>query len=510
MQNTTTVTLSQAEFTHLQTEVVRLVAERARLQAEIDWLKRQIFGVKSERFVPAQAVDMQQLSFDFGGGQLDTQAEQTLGQAVAAYERKKPAAEKTPHPGRVAIPEHLRREEEIIQPEEDITGMVCIGEDVTETLEYTPAEIWVKRTRRPRYARPAAQQQEGQSPIVQAPAPDTPLGRSKAGASLVSHILISKYLEHLPLDRLLQRFARSGLKIPQQTIGDWVRNGINLLHILYQAYGKWLLRANYLQMDETTIRVLEDGKGKTHLGYFWVLLEPLSRAPYFYYHPGRDHGAPLKLLKNFSGDLQCDAYTAYETVQKLRAGEIRLVNCLAHIRREFFEAKGNDEKRAGEALAIIHKMYAVEEQARNGQLNADQRLALRQEQLQPWFGLFKTWLDHNHAQVTPASPIGKAIAYTLRRWGNMQAVLTDGRIEIDNNLVENAIRPVALGRKNYLFAGSHEAAQRSAIIYTFFSACKQSDVNPETWLHDVLTRIQDTKISELHSLFPQYWKPRQA
>jgi hypothetical protein len=298
------------------------------------------------------------------------------------------------------------------------------------------------------------------------------------------------------------------LKIPQQTIGDWVKSGINLLETLHEKYIAWLLSSGYLQIDETTLKVLEDGKGKCHLGYLWVLLDPVSRATYFHYHPGRDHGLPLKLLQDFEGILQCDGYGAYETVQKLRPDQVRLVNCLAHMRRDFFEAKGNDEKRATEALAIIKQMYDVEAEARNLQLDHHQRLQLRQEKLKPLFDLFETWLNYHINQTTPASPIGKAIAYTLKRWKNMQLVLVDGSIEIDNNLVENAIRPVAIGRKNYLFAGSHEAAKRTAIIYTFFSACKQANINPDIWVLDVLYRIQNTKVTELHTLFPHNWKPQ--
>lgn len=507
MQNAPTVTLAKTEYERLQAERARLQAEGARLQAENDWLKRQIFGAKSERFVPAQAADAQQLRFAFDGGQLDADSEQTVGQAVAAYERKKPQPEKRPHPGRVAIPEHLRREDVVLEPAEDTSGMVRIGEDVSETLEYTPAEIYVRRVTRPRYARPAQEQGEGQSPIVQAPAPGAPLGRSKAGVSLVSHIILSKYLEHLPLHRLIARFARQGLKIPPQTIGDWTKRGTQLLDILYQKYEKWLFGSDYLQMDETTIKVLEDGKGKCHLGYYWAVFDPVRRAPYFHYHPGRDQGLPLKLLKDFRGTLQCDGYGAYEAVQKLRPDQIRLANCMAHVRREFFEAKGNDEKRAAEALALIQKMYGAEAEARHLQLGPQERLAIRHEKLSPLFEVFKTWLDHHIGQVTPASAIGKAIAYALRRWPNMQIVLQDGRVELDNNLVENAVRPIAIGRKNYLFAGSHEAAKRAAMVYTFFSACKQAEVNPEIWLADVLSRITDTKIGELHHLFPQNWKP---
>lgn len=512
MQDAATITLERSEYERLHAEAARfraeaerLGAEAAQLRAHNEWLLRNMFGRKTERFVPEAPG---QLRFEFEGVEVPVETGQTVAQMVAAHERRKPAAEKRPHPGREAIPAHLRREETVLEPQGDTTGMARIGEDVTEVLEYKPGELYVRRTVRPRYARPHADQREGESPIVQAPAPQSPLGRSMAGTSLVAHIILGKYVEHLPLHRLIQRFARSGLKIKPQTIGGWVKTGGDLLDILYQAYAKWLFASTYLQMDETKIHVLEEGKkGECHLGYYWAVFDPVRRAAYFHYHPGRDHGLPLKLLHEFHGVLQCDGYGAYETVQKKRPGQIRLANCLAHIRREFFEAKGNDQKRAAEALAIIQKMYKVEEAARNLQLGPEARLALRQGELRPLFDLFKTWLDHNIQRTTPSSPIGKAIAYALNRWPNMAPILEDGRIEIDNNLVENTIRPIAIGRKNYLFAGSHESAKRAAAIYTFFAACKQADVNPEAWLTDVLNRIGDTKLTQLHTLFPQNWKP---
>lgn len=514
MQDAATITLGRSEYERLCTEAKvsqaeneRFRSEVAELRAQNEWLRQQIFGRKSERFVPQAPPAPGQLRFEFEGAEVAAEAGQTVSQMVAAHERKKPAAEKRPHPGREAIPAHLRRDDVVLEPEGDTTGMVCIGQDVTEVLEYKPGELYVRRTIRPRYARPGSAQREGESPIVQAPAPQNPLGRSIAGASLVAHIMRSKYVEHLPLHRLIQRFSRQGLKVRPQTIGGWVKRGGDLLLILYQAYEKWLFDTTYLQMDETKIKILQEAKGKCHLGYYWAVFDPVRRAAYFHYHPGRDHGLPLKLLDDFRGVLQCDGYGAYEAVQKRRPGKIFLANCLAHIRREFFEAKGNDQKRAAEALALIQKMYKVEELARDAKLDAEGRLALRREKLRPLFEQFKTWLDANITATTPSSPIGKAIAYALNRWPNMQVILEDGRVEIDNNLVENAIRPIAIGRKNYLFAGSHDAAKRAAAIYTFFAACKQHNVEPEAWLTDVLNRIGDTKITQLHTLFPQNWKP---
>ena len=320
------------------------------------------------------------------------------------------------------------------------------------------------------------------------------------------HILISKYTEHLPLHRLIARFARSGLKIPPSTMSHWVKVGAEPLMILYDVYQKLLLAAFYLQMDETTMRVLEDGKGKTHLGYLWAVFDPILRLPFFFYQKGRDHLGPKQLLEHFAGVLQCDGFSAYETLRK-KLKNIVLVNCMAHIRREFFEAMSNDPDRAHQALCLIGMLYDVEEKARNLGLDAEQRLALRLQESKPVFDLFGQWMHTQYKKVNPSSTIAKAILYALNHWQNMSLLFVNGHIEIDNNLVENIIRPAAIGRKNYLFCGSHEAAQRTAMFYTFFAACKHQGIDPQDWLTDVLNRIHDHKVSQLHELLPQNWMP---
>jgi transposase len=463
-----------------------------------------MFGRKSERFVPAEEVEGQlQMAFAVEQSQ---EVEATVKQLIAEHERSVPPKKENAHKGRQLIPAHLPRVEEVIEPEEDTSAMKRIGEDITEVLEYQPGKVWVQRIVRPKYARAEVDEEAGQGQIVQAPAKDLPFGRSKAGVSLIVHILTSKYVEHLPLHRLIARFARSGLKVPPATIGNWVKTGAAPLMILYEAYQKAIFEAFYLQMDETTLKVLEDGKGKTHLGYLWAVFDPIHKLPFFFYQKGRDHRGPRKLLERFAGVLQCDGFSVYETLKK-KLAEIALMNCMAHIRRGFFDAQGNDAERAQTALTLIKILYLVEEKARNLGLDADGRLKLRLEESKPVFDALGQWLHVQYAQVTPASTIGKAIQYAINRWKNMGLYLVDGNIEIDNNLVENIIRPAAIGRKNYLFAGSHEAAQRTAMFYTFFAACKHHGINPEEWLTDVLNRIHDHKVSQLHELFPQNWKP---
>jgi transposase len=478
----------------------KLESEVASLKHRIAELQRMLFGVKSERFVPK--VDPAQLQLELEGLEEVVEAHKTM---VAAHERRARGEEDKKHPGRLPIPAHLEREEEVIEPEEDTTGMEHIGDEVTETLEYTPGKLWVRRIVRPKYARKDTAQ--GQSPIIVAPMPDQAFPRLKAGVSLLVWLVISKFVEHLPLYRLAQILGRQGIKIPDSTMGEWVKVAIEQLEVLYAAYKRLLLQSAYLQMDETRLQVLEESaKGKPHLGYIWAVYDPVNRLPFYTYLPGRSHHGPKKLLEPFVGYLQSDGYSVYELLNREMPG-ITLLNCWAHARREFVKAKDNDPQRAEFALRCIQLLYKVEEEARNQQLSPEERLALRQEKSRPvWEELF-AWMRIELEKTLPKSPIGGAIAYALKRRKNLEHFLLDGRLEIDNNLVENAIRPIAVGRKNYLFAGSHEAAQRTAMIYTLVNACKQHHIDPYIWLQDVLSRIHRQPVNRIEELLPQNWTP---
>lgn len=496
----------------------QLQAEVAELKARLAWFERQIFGTKTERFVPDVPGQLS-LAFGSAASQEVLQAliaEQEEQRQIAAHQRSgtKPNSS---HEGRTELPGHLVRIEEIIEPQGELEGLKRIGEDVTEILEYEAGKMWVRRIIRPRYARlPAAQEQLEQqaeengaplpTPVLQAPAPERPFPRYKAGISMMVYLLIAKFVDHLPLYRISKQFARQGVKIPDSTLGQWVQAAADALLPLYEAYEKLLFKTSYLQMDETRLKVLQEGQnGKCHLGWLWAVFDPVNKHPFFFYQKGRDHQGPKERLEHFAGVLQCDGYGVYETLSN-KLGNIVLLNCLAHIRREFFEARANDQKRADEALAIIGALYAIEEQARTQQLDHQQRLQLRLEKAKPIADAFGDWIQQQHGQVLPQSKIGKAFTYAINRWKNMPRYLTNGSLEIDNNLVENIIRPAAIGRKNYLFAGSHDAAKRIAILYTFFAACKHQDINPEVWLLDVLNRIHLQPINRIDELFPHNWK----
>lgn len=479
----------------------KLESENATLKHRLAELQRLLFGAKSERFVPTAIPG--QLQLELEGLEEIATAHKKM---VAAHERSE-RTEPGKHQGRLPIPEHLERVEEKIEPLEDTTDMKHIGDEVTETLEYEPGRLWVRRIVRPKYARRAVE--EGQSEVVVAPMPQQAFPKMKAGVSLLVYLVISKFAEHLPLYRLCQLLARQGVKIPESTMGEWVKVAIERLEVLYAAYKRLLLQSSYLQMDETRLQVLEESKkGKAHLGYIWAMYDPVQKLPFYTYLPGRSHHGPKKLLEPFAGHLQSDGYSVYELLNKVMSA-ITLVNCWAHARREFIKAQDNDQIRATEVLKKIQAMYKVEDEARKLQLGPDERLALRQQKSKPvWDELFD-YLQAELPKVLPKSPIGTAFAYTLKRKENLGRFLLDGRLEIDNNLVENAIRPIAIGRKNYLFAGNHEAAQRIAVIYTFINACKHRDIDPALWLQDVLGKLHRQPINQIEELLPQNWTPPQ-
>ncbi|MBK7936057.1 MAG: IS66 family transposase [Lewinellaceae bacterium] len=492
---------AQQKIASLEQEKARLESDKEGLRQRLLELQRLLFGAKSERFVPLAIPG--QLQLELEGLEEIATAHKKM---VAAYERSQ-GTEASKHQGRMPIPEHLERVEEKIEPEEDTTDMKHIGDTVTEVLEYQPGRLWVRRIVRPKYARKTVA--EGQSEVVVAPMPDQAFPKMKAGVSLLVYLVISKFAEHLPLYRLCQILARQGVKIPESTMGEWVKVAIERLDVLYAAYKRLLLQSSYLQMDETRLQVLEEStKGKAHLGYIWAIYDPIQKLPFYTYLPGRSHHGPRKLLEPFAGHLQSDGYSVYELLNKIMPA-ITLVNCWAHARREFIKAQDNDQARATEALKKIQALYKIEQEARQLQLSPEERLVLRQQKSKPlWEELF-AYLKAELEQVLPKSPIGSAIAYTLKRKENLGRFLDDGRIEIDNNLVENAIRPIAIGRKNYLFAGNHESAQRIAVIYTLINACKHHNIDPYLWLQDVLGKLHRQPINRIEELLPQNWMPAQ-
>lgn len=481
-------------FALLQQENITLKSENLYLHQELKKLKRMIFGSKSERFESSQ--HPLQLTLEMNTEVIATPTPET---ETVSYEREKKGKQKKSIPTRMPLPSHLPRVEEIIEPKEDITEARKIGEEITELLEYAPGRLYVKKIIRPKYI--IEQKDKQEKVITIGELPSMPIPRGNAGPGLLAHIIISKYVDHLPFYRQIQQFKREDIEIASSTINDWFNASCRLLQPLYDKLIQESLKTDYLMGDETPISVLTDDKpGATHKGYLWVYYSLLHRMVLFDYEKGRSGEYPKKILENYRGTFQTDGYAGYNKLEQ--SGKITLNACMAHARRYFDQAKDNDPDRANHVLSLIQKLYIVEREARELTMDAEQRKALRLKKSSPLMNEFEQWLQENINQVFPKSAIGKAIAYTVSLWPRLMRYLDDGRFEIDNNLIENSIRPVALGRKNYLFAGSHEGAERAAMMYSFIGTCKLNNVEPFGWLEYVLKNISEHKANRLTELLP--------
>jgi len=464
------------------------------LKNELAQLKRVIFGTKSESFLPDASPS--QLSLDIEPETIATTS--VVHAKKIAYTRVQTETKPVQQPVRMKLPEHLERKEIIVEPEALTEGCRRIGEEVTEELEYEPGKLFVNRFVRPKYVN------ADNTGILVAPMVERPLPKAIAGPGLLTQIVIDKYIDHLPLHRQQQRFSRDKINIPYSTLTDWVSNTCKLITPLYDVLVKEVLSGDYLHADETPIKVLDkDKKGEAHRGYYWVYHNSLKDLVLFDYQPGRGREGPTEMLKDFKGHLQTDGYAAYNIFEQQEG--VILFHCWAHARRKFYDAQDSDIDRAVYALEQIQSLYAIERKAEQESLSHTAVLSLRQTEAIPILNPLKEWMIKTYQEVLPKSPMGKAIAYSLERWEQLMTYTTDGKLNIDNNPVENAIRPVAIGRKNYLFAGSHEAAQRSAMLYSLFGTCKLHGINPTTWMKHTLERIAATPVNQVHQLLPHHW-----
>lgn len=474
-----------------------LFFENTQLRHELDQLKRLVFGSRNERFLSVTPPG--QLVLDIASPSLPTPVTPPVMEAIE-YNRKKASPSKTEkvQTGRMPLPASLPREQIIIEPTQDVTGWKYIGQEITEELERIPGKLFVRQYVRNKYVAPTGET------IVIGELPDRPIAKGIAGPGLLAQIVIDKYVDHLPVYRQVQRFEREGMKLPISTLADWISGTCDLLEPLYAVHRKQVLNTGYLQADEAPIKVLDKAKkGTTHRGYYWVYHAPLTRLVLFDYRQGRGREGPGECLQGFQGYLQTDGYAVYDDYDKI-AG-ITLIHCMAHARRKFDEALENDKDRAGYVLTQMQQLYALEQTGREQSLSVEALYSLRQQQALPILKSLKTWMMDAYSKVIPQSTIGKALSYSLQRWDKLCLYAEDGRLQIDNNLVENAIRPVAIGRKNYLFAGSHNGAQRAAMLYSFLGTCKINNVNPFDWLKDILCRMPSHSVNKLEELLPNHW-----
>jgi transposase len=414
-------------------DLLKVISSRdekiAYLESQLAMYKRMQFGQKRERFEG----DPDQTMLPFNAESAEVEQQQEEIKEKIEYVRKRPN-----HKGRAKLPAHLAVEEIEIHPEGDLSQMVCIGKEITEQLECEPAKFYIKRYIRYKYAA------KDKSAVAIAELPERIIDKGIPGASLLAMILTAKYMDHLPLYRQKQIFARENIQIASSTIEGWTKQALEKLEPLYEKLVFDTKVQGYLQVDETPIKVLDsDKKGAAHQGYYWVYHAPLERTVLFDYSPTRGGIAAAGMLGNFKGYLQTDGYGVYEKYGKKK--EVTHLACWAHARREFEKALDNDKQRAEKVLLMIQKLYAIESRIKEGELEAKQIKEIRLAESLPIINEMGKWIFEEIKNTLPKSQIGKAMAYAYARWDALSAYLYDGNLHIDNNLVENAIRPVALG-----------------------------------------------------------------
>ncbi len=467
------------------------------LQQQVEYLKRKVWGKSSERFIQE---DAQLRILDFDGLDLLPEEKELATSAQAEIEEFKNKSlikkEKAKvHPLRQPLPKSLPRKEVHLYPE----GMdkdtinpdvwVELEPEVTEMLERQPATFFVTRIIRHKFVL-RDKNQEVASPVITAVMPALPIPRSYAGATLLADLTIDKYVNHLPFYRQLQMFKQLGISIPPTTVNGWHQEVADLLRPSYYRIRELVLQTDYIQSDETTIPIINNEKHKTVKGYLWMVRAVMEDLVFFHYDQGsRAQKVALELFRNYQGVIQSDGYAVYDMYENKKG--VLPIGCWAHCRRRYTEALTEDKARAEYALEQIGLLYAVERRADEEYLSFKERSDLRSRLSYPIMVAFEKWMVSEYPKVLPKGRIGKAIHYTYGMYHKLTRYHLDGRLKMDNNLAENAIRQVAMGRKAWLFCGNHDAAENAAIMYTMFGCCKAHGINFRDWLVYFLNHVHD-------------------
>jgi transposase len=467
------------------------------LKVKLDALARRVFGKSSEK------LDGGQLQLLLEGLEEIAQVREEAKSHGAGGDDKKRPGERRPR-----IPEHLPVKEVIIEPEEvqaSPQDWVCIGEEVTEQLDYTPASFTRLRLIRRKYVH---RTQKELPPII-APLSPTLQERCIAAPSLLAHAMVSRYRDHLPWYRLEGIYAGLGVAISRQSLCNWSGMAADASRLVVEEIKAGVFADGYVQIDETPIEYLVPGNGQTRTGYLWVVHNPQRREALFTWHTSRAAACLHSIVPpTFQGIIQCDGYSAYDAFARSRspAGSLRLAGCWAHARRAFFEAREHT-KDAAWVLGQIQLLYGIEAELREPRAGPEARHATRQAQSRPLIEALHHYLTDLQIRRVhlPQSLMGKATRYALNQWESLGVYLEDGRVEIDSNGVENAIRPSALGKKNWLFVGDAQAGARAATFYTLMANCRAHAIDPYAYLKDLFTRLPALTNRQVHTITPSAW-----
>lgn len=514
----------EAEKARLQAQADALREETARLQAqlvlkegveaqlreallELAELKRQLFGEKSEKLTPEEETQLAEVGADL--------QEQLQRDPPASEDVLEEEADETPEPEeaprrkrrrRHPLPEHLERQTVVLEPEGlapcEQCGQVpgCIGEEVSEELDYVPAKVVVRRTVRRKYACRC-----GGGGVQIAPLPPRLLPQSKLGLALAVYLLLARFDDHVAYYTLERIFLeRHGVVIPRQQMVQWVAHIAFLLQPLCRLMFEEMKQGGYLQVDETPVKVLDpEVKGKCARGYLWFYAVPGGDV-FLDFQGTRGRAAPHAQLANFRGTIQTDAYEVYDSLKKVVTDLVR-IGCAAHSRRKFHRALKDGDRRAIWFIGQFRQLYRIEREAKP--LTPEQRHQIRQNEAAPIWALLKERAQALQPQLLPKSTLGKALSYLINEYEALIGYLKSGHYQIDNNLVENSIRVPAVGRRRWLFIGHPDAGWRSAVIYSLIVSCRRRGINPQEYLTDVLRRLPALNITQIGDLLPSRWNP---
>lgn len=503
---------TNVELLHAEKEaLVDIIDEQAKriaaLEAYIRKLTRHVFGRKSEKIDPAQQI------FAFVEAEIAAETVATPEAAKEAPDAEEPAENRTKKKGhgrRLPSKDLPRERVEILPPEAERHCAACdcaktkIGEEVSTKIDFVPASIVLRETARAKFSCPQCQ-----VGVVIAPLPPTALDKCEAAEGLLAHVVVSKYADHLPLHRQEAMLRRHGLDLDRSTMCDWVRDVATAAQPVVDAMVAEIMGQDRVHCDETPVKVQDrELQGRTAEGRLWTLVSGDGEVAYRFTRTRAATG-PAEMFKHFRGYLHVDAYAGYDGLFK--DGTRFEVGCWAHARRYFFEARDGAPKDAAHALAVIQALYAVERDAKEEGADPDRRRALRRERSSPLLSAFKEWLDAQERSALPKSTLGQAVGYALKQWNALIRYLEDGRLAIDNNAAERALRMVTVGRKNWLFCGSYAGGERAAVLYTLIANCKTQDVDPFAYVRDLLRRLPQAKTADdYRAITPKAWKAARA
>ena len=488
----------------LKQMVLTLLGQIDDLSGQLHYLKRQLFGKKSEKLDSAQRLLFEGL-YDEVKAKVDQQR-QSKEEPVKKSKKRKSSA----HKGRKPLPADLPRKTINIEPSEDEkVCSVChhekqrIGTEITEVLEYVPASFFVKQ-----YARHKYGCKKCESAISIGPLPPRAIDKGIPGEGLLAHIITSKYADHAPLNRLEGILKRHGVDINVSTMCGWVGKCADLLEPLVKRMHQKILLSPKINTDDTRIPIKsKKRKGSTYNGYLWVYLDDKGNVV-FDFTPTRSREGPLTFLGDYAGFVQADAYSGYDAF--FRKGNATEVGCNSHARRKFEYALDDDPVRAAHMLVLWGRLYEIESRAKSQKYNSAQLLQARQDEAKPILDEIKVALDEYKNQVLPKNMMSKAITYALNQWEALTRYIEDPMLDIDNNISERALRMVVIGRKNYMFAGSEAGAWRAAIIYSLVASCKLNGIDPFAYFRDVLEKVSTHPADKIDELLPSNWQPPES